>query len=76
MGLCVCTPLAILWASPAATPFHFSDTSYRITRETLNSQFPINSPVTKFIIQATRHSRSFIKSHRIWPDKGFASACP
>ena len=46
--------------------------TYRITRDT---QFPINSPVTKLIIQTARHTRSFIETHRICLDKGWNPAC-
>jgi hypothetical protein len=60
------------WPSCGLTllPLHYSDPTYRITRDT---QFPI--PVTKLIIQAARHTRSFIKSHRICLDKGW-NPCP
>lgn len=52
---------------------HYSDPTYRISRDT---QFLINSPVTKPIIQVARHTRSFIKSHRICLDKWTFSPTP
>ena len=52
-----CAPQAILWA-PAAPPI-----LRPIVSSHEDTQFPLNSPVTKLIIQATRHTRSL--SNRI-----------